>query len=261
MWIFSINTILLHDPWLVESMDTGPSLWRINCKCTHEFLIVWGFVPLTLHCSSFSWTQLYVWRLYINILHMFYIYTYVLLLLFSRPVMSESLRPHGLQHTRPPCPSPSLGVCPSSYSLHQWCCPAVSSSHTLFSFCPQSYPVSGTFPMSHLFVSDDLHTRASASASVLPVNIQGWSPLRLTGLVSLLSKGLSKVFSSTTVQRHQFFGGLPSYGPALTTVRDHREDHSLDYMDLCWQSYVSAFQDTVYTYKIYIIYKIYILYV
>ena len=87
--------------------------------------------------------------------------------------------------------------------------------------------------------------QTSASASVLPVNIQGWSPLRLTGLISLLSKGLSEVFSSTTVQRHRFFGILLLYGPALTTVHDHCEDHSLDQIDLCWQSNVSAFQYTV----------------
>ena len=105
-----------------------------------------------------------------------------LLLLFNSPVVSNSLQPHGLQHTRPPCPSPSPGVCPSSCSLHQWCCPAISSCEALFSFCPQPFPASGTFPMSHLFTSDDQTTGASASASILPVNIQGWSPLRLTGL-------------------------------------------------------------------------------
>ena len=105
-----------------------------------------------------------------------------LLLLFNSLVVSNSLQPHGLQHTRPPCPSPSPRVCPSSCSLHQWCCPAISSCEALFSFCPQSFPASGTFPMSHLFTSDDQTTGASASASILPVNIQGWSPLRLTGL-------------------------------------------------------------------------------
>ena len=115
-----------------------------------------------------------------------------------------TLPPHGLQHARPPCHSPSFGVCISSCSLHWWCHPAISSSEALFSFCPQSFPVPGTFPMSRLFESDDQNT--GASASVLPVNIQGWSPLRLTGLISLLSKGLSGVFSSTTVRRHQFFG-------------------------------------------------------
>ena len=132
----------------------------------------------------------------------------LLLLLCSCSVVSNSLRPHGLQHARPPCPSPSPGVCPSSCSLHWWCCPATSSSKALYSFCPQSFPASGTFPMSRLFTSDDQNTGASASASVLPVNIQGWSPLRLTGLISLLSTGLSGVFSSTTVQKHQFFGFL-----------------------------------------------------
>ena len=132
------------------------------------------------------------------------------LLLFSRPVVSDSSRPHGLQHARPPCPSPSPRVCPSSCSFHQWCLPAISSSDALLSFCPQCFPASGTYPMSHMFASDNQNIGASASASVLPVNIQGWSPLRLTGLISLLSKRPSGVFSSTTVQRHQFCGVLPS---------------------------------------------------
>ena len=121
------------------------------------------------------------------------------LLLFSHPVMSDSLWPHGLQHIRPPCPSLSPGVCPSSCSLQRWCRPAISSSDALFSFCPQSFPALGTFPMNHLFISDDQNT--GASASVLPVNIRGWSPLRLTGLISLLQ--LSGVYSSATVQSHQ----------------------------------------------------------
>ena len=115
-------------------------------------------------------------------------------LLFSHPVISDSLRPHGLQHARPPHPSPSPGACPSSCSLHQWCHPAISSSEAPF-FCPQSFPASGTSPMSQLFTSDDQNTGASASASVPPTNIQGWLPSRLTGLISLTSKGLSRVFS------------------------------------------------------------------
>ena len=127
----------------------------------------------------------------------------LLLLLFSLPVMSDSLQPHGLQNIRPSCPSPSPEVCPSSCPLHQWCHPAISSSDTLFSFCPQSFPASGTFPMSQLFASDNQNTRALAS--VLPVSIQDWSPLRLTGLISLPCKGFSGVFSSTIVRRHQFF--------------------------------------------------------
>ena len=122
----------------------------------------------------------------------------VVCMLFSCPIVSDSLQPHGLQHARPPCPSPSSGVCPSSCSLHQWCHPVISFSDALFSFCPRSFPASGTFPMRCLFTSDDQNTEASASASVLPVIIQGWSPLRLTGLISLLSKGLSE--SSPTPQ-------------------------------------------------------------
>ena len=128
-----------------------------------------------------------------------------LLLFFHHPVKSNSLWPHGLQH---PCPSPSPDVCPSSCQLHQWCHPAISSSDILFCFCSQSFPASGTFPMSQLFSSGDQNT--GASASVVSMNIQGWSPLRLTGLI-LLSKGLSGVFSSTTVRRHQFFGVLPFF--------------------------------------------------
>ena len=104
----------------------------------------------------------------------------------------------------------SQSLPPSSCTLHQWCHPAISSSDALFSFCPQSFPPSGTFPMSQLFESGDQNTVASASASVLPTRIQGWSPLRWTGWISLQSKGLSEVFSSTTVRRHQFFGALPS---------------------------------------------------
>ena len=107
--------------------------------------------------------------------------------------------PHGLQHARLPCPSPSTEVCPKSCPLHRWCHPAISSSDALFSFCPQAYPVSGTFPMSQLFTSDDWNTGVSASASVLPKSIQIWFPLRLTGLIFLLSKGLSGVFSSTAI--------------------------------------------------------------
>ena len=123
--------------------------------------------------------------------------------------MSNSLRPHGLQHSRPPCHSPSPTVCPSSCPLHWRCHPAISSSDTLFSFCPQSFPASGTFPKIRLFTSGDQNTGISTSVSFLPISIQGWFPFWLTGLISLLSKGLS-VFSSTIVWSHQFFGSVPS---------------------------------------------------
>ena len=166
------------------------------------------------------------------------------LLLFSHQVVSNSLWPHGLQYDTLPCPSPSPGVCPTSRSLHRWCRPAISSSNTLF-FCPSSFPASETFPISHLFSSGSQNTGASALASVLPMSIQGWSPLRLTGLIFFLSKGLSGVFSRTTVQRQQFFGLLPSLCSSFTTVHDHCEDHTFDYMDLCRQSNVSAFEHTL----------------
>ena len=130
---------------------------------------------------------------------------------FSHPVnYVNSLRSHELQYSRPLCPSPSPEICPSSCPLPQWCHPAISSSDALFSFCPQSFPASGSYPMSQLFTSDDQHTRASASAPVLPMSIQGWFPLRLTGLIFLLFRGLSGVFFNTTVQRHQFFDFLLS---------------------------------------------------
>ena len=128
-------------------------------------------------------------------------------LFFSCAVVSNSLWHHGLQHTQPSYPSPSPGVCPSSGSLHRRCHPAISSSDTLFSYS-QSFPASGTFPMSCLFTSDEQNT--GASASVLPEYTQGWSPLRLTSLISLLSNGILRIFSSITVRRLQFFGILPS---------------------------------------------------
>ena len=107
-----------------------------------------------------------------------------------------------------PCPSPSPRVCPSSCPLHQWCHPTISTSVALFSFCLQSFPASGSFPMSWLFASGG--QSIGASALVLPLSIKGWFPLRLTDMISLLSKGLSWVFSSTTVQNYQFFSALPS---------------------------------------------------
>ena len=113
--------------------------------------------------------------------------------------MSNFLWPHGLQQARLPCPLPSPGVCSNSCPLSQWCHPTFSSSVVPFSSCLQSFPASGSFPMSQLFVSGDQSTGASASESVLPMNIQGGFPLELSGLISLLSKGLSRVFSITTV--------------------------------------------------------------
>ena len=124
---------------------------------------------------------------------------------FSRSVVSDSLRPHESQHTRPPCPSPTPGVHPNPCPLSQWCHPTISSSVVPFSSRPQSLPASGSFQMSQLLTSGGQSIGVSASASVLPMNIQDWFPLGWTGSISLQSKGLSRVFSNTTVQKHQFF--------------------------------------------------------
>ena len=124
---------------------------------------------------------------------------------FSCSVMSDSLRPHGLQHTRLPCPSPTPGACSNSCPPSRWCHPTISSSVITFSFCLSSFPAPGSFPMSQFFASGGQSIGASASASVLPMNIQDWFPIGLTGLISLQSKGLSRVFFNTTAQKHQFF--------------------------------------------------------
>ena len=120
---------------------------------------------------------------------------------FSHSVVSDSLRPHELQHARPPCPSPTPGVYPNPCPLSQWCHPAISSSVISFSSCPRSFPASGSFPVSQLFASGGQSIGVSASISVLPMNTQDWS-LEKTGCISLQSKGLSRVFSNTTVQKH-----------------------------------------------------------
>ena len=133
-----------------------------------------------------------------------------------------------------------LPVCPSSCPVNWWCNPTISSSVTLFSFCLQSFPALGSFPVSQLFASGG--QSIGASASVLPVNIQGWFPLGLTGLISLLSKGVSRDFSSTRVWKHQFFGALPSlWSSSHICMWLLEKNHSLDYTELCWQSDGSGF--------------------
>ena len=124
---------------------------------------------------------------------------------FSHSVVSDSLWPHESQHARPPCPSPTPGVYPDSCPSSRWCHPAISSSVVPFSSCPQYLPASGCFPVSQLFTWGGQSTAISASASFLPMNTQDWSPSGWTGWISLQSKGLSRVFSNTTVQMHQFF--------------------------------------------------------
>ena len=155
-------------------------------------------------------------------------------MLFSCPVMSSFLWPHGLQHARPSCPSPSPGACPSSLPLHQWCLPVITSSDTLFSFCPQSFPASGTFSLSQLFISDDQNIGVSASASVLPMSIQGWFPVRFTDFISLLSKGLSEVYfqhhsSKTSIVLHSAFFPVHLLQLYMTTGKTI---YILDYMEI-----------------------------
>ena len=129
---------------------------------------------------------------------------------FSRSVVSDSLRPHEPQHTRPSCLSPTTGVYPNPCPLSWWCHPTISSSVVPFSSCLQSFPASGFFQMSQLFSAGGQSIRVSASTSIPPMNTQDWSPLGWAGWISLQSKGHSGVFSNTTVQKHQFFGTQPS---------------------------------------------------
>ena len=125
---------------------------------------------------------------------------------FSRSVVSDSLWPHKLQHARPPCPSPLPRIHPNPCPSYRWCHPAISSSVVPFCSCSQSSPASGSLPMSQLFAWGGQSIGVSASTSVLPMNTHDWSPLGWSGWISLQSKGLSRVFSNTTVQKHQFFG-------------------------------------------------------
>ena len=125
---------------------------------------------------------------------------------FSCSVVSDSLRPHELQHARPPCPSPTPGIHPNPCPSSWWCHPTISSSIVPFSSCPQSFPASGSSQMSQLFTSGGESIGVSASASLLPMNTQDWSPLGWTGWISLQSKGLSRVFSNTIAPKHVFFG-------------------------------------------------------
>ena len=150
------------------------------------------------------------------------------MLLFTCSVVSDSLQFHGLQYTRPPCPSPTPGGYPNSHPLNWWCHPTISSSVVPFSSHLQSFPASGCFPISQFFASGGQSIGISASASVLPMNNQGWFPLRWTGWISLQSKGLSSVFFNTIVQKYQFFSTQLPYSPTLISIYDYWKNHSFD---------------------------------
>ena len=160
---------------------------------------------------------------------------------FSHSIMSDSLWPHGPQHARLPCPSPSPGACSNSCWLSQWCHPTISSSVIPFFSSLQSFPASGSFPKSWLSTSGGQSIGASASASVLPMNIQGWFLLELIGLIFLLFKILARVLqhhnSKASIPRRSAFLVVQLSHPYMTTEKAH----SFDYMGLCWQSDVSAF--------------------
>ena len=203
MLFFSVN--------LWSSTKETPTKGRNNNSKFNSFLaqkLSQNFeITLPLLLNMFKY--LYGSQFFLNLKEMFY---------FSLPrlepfdtgvgdsVTSDSLQPQGLHHTRPPCPSPTPGVYSNSCSLSQRCHPTISSSVVPFSSSLQSFPVSGSFPMSQLFASGGQIIGVSASASVLPMNIKDWFPLGWTHWISLLFKWLSRVFSNTTVQKHQFFG-------------------------------------------------------
>ena len=148
---------------------------------------------------------------------------------FSHSVVSDSLRPHELQHARLPCLSPTHGVCSNSCPSSRRCHPTNSCFVAPFSSCLQSFPASGSSLMNHFFTSGGQSIDTSASVSVLSRNIHNWFPLGLTGLISLQSKGLSRVFSNTTVQKHQFFSPQPSLRFNSNIIHDYWKNHSFDY--------------------------------
>ena len=179
------------------------------------YLYLYAFVP-TPAISSFSCVCLSHFTSKYNSIsskkEAFLVYFQIRSDQISRSLVSNSLRPHESQHARPPCPAPTPGVDPDSRPSSQWCHPAISSSVVPFSSCPQSLPASQSFPMSQLIWTPwgGQSTGISALASFLPKKSQGWSPSEWTGWISLQSKGRSRVFSNTTVQKHQFFGAQPS---------------------------------------------------
>ena len=174
---------------------------------SHYFFKHFLYSPHNSFFSEIIYILKYIYMYIMYIYCTFYIiysYMYILLLLlFSHSVMSNSLQPYGLQHTSFPCSSPSPGTCSNSCPLSQWCHPTISSSIVPVSSCFQSFLASGTFLMSRLFISGGQSIGTSASASVLLINIQNWFPLGLTGLISLQSKGLSRIFSNMTAQKNQ----------------------------------------------------------
>ena len=189
-------------PKTIVPVYSSPRSESVNCST---------FLPtLTMLILAIMVSMLWYFSSLICVYIMTYEVECPLLLSLSPWIVSDPLWPHGLQHARLPCPSPSPRVCSDSCPSSWWCHPTISSSVTPFSSCPQSFPASGSFPMSWLLASGGQSIGDSASASVLPMNIQDWFPLGWTGLITLLSKGLSRVFSSTTIWKHLFFSAQPA---------------------------------------------------
>ena len=163
-----------------------------------------GFANSSLTSGKFICVDQKTWLMHVLLSVLLHQWEFSLVQ-FSHSVVSGYLRPHELQHSRPPCPSPTPGVHLNPCPLSQWCHPTISSFVVPFSSCPQSFPASGSFQMSQLFAPGGQSIGVSASTSFLPMNTQDWSPLGWTGWISLQSKGLSRVFSNTTVQKYQFF--------------------------------------------------------
>jgi len=147
---------------------------------------------------------------------------------FSHSVMSDSLWPHELQHARPPCPSPTPGIHPNPCPSSRWCHPSISSSVFPFSSCPQSFPASGSFPMSQLFTSGGQSSRVSALTSVLPMNTQDWSPLGWTGWISLQPRDFQETSPTPQFKSINSLALSLLHSPTLTSIHDHRKNHSLD---------------------------------
>ena len=165
------------------------------------------------------------WDVYLCLIRNLYLLN-TFVLQFSHSIVSESLQPHELQHARPPCPSPTPRVHPNLCPSSQWCHPTISFSVVPFSSCPQSFPASGSFPMSQLFAWSGQSIGVSALASVLPMNTQDWSPLGWTGWISLQSKGLARVNSNTKSINSSVLSFL--YSPTLMSIHAHWENHSFD---------------------------------
>ena len=202
-WWAAIYGVSLSRTRLKQQQQLDLGTWIVPYWVASFFFFSFIFISWRLitlqYCSGFCFfNHLYfslIWR------KLFFFSS----VQFSRSVVSDFLQPHEPWHARPPCPSPTPGVYPNSCPLSLWCHSAISSFLVPFSSCPQSLPASGSFPMSQLFAWGCQSIGVSASASVLPMDTQDWSPLGWTGCISLKSKGLSRVFSNTTVQKHQFF--------------------------------------------------------